>query len=275
MAEILMINPSRRRRKTKTKKKRTTKKTTRRRKTTKKSTTRRNPIRLKMGAKIMAKRRRRKSPKTTTRKRRYRRNPTTSRTRRVARRATSGLSFRRALKNVISLDIGMFAAKFAAKRFGDQIASETDPTTWNAMSYVKAGVGAVGAGLLANMVRPGWGQKIMEGGLAWTVFKAVENEVIHGNATAEKWLGQDYLYEGVGADPNVLVLDEDSTPYMTGQDGQLLPLDESHRMLPSMTYSGDVLTPPGRLGDVLTPPGRLGYGDDRMSMLTAYKRDYS
>lgn len=274
MAEILMINPSRR------KKRRTTKKRSTRRRTTKKTTRRRttrSPIRRKTtGVKVMAKRRRRRTTTASPKRRRrtYRRNPTRSRTRRVARRATSGLSFRRALKNVISLDIGMFAAKFACKRFGDQVASETDPTTWNAMSYIKAGVGSVGAGLLLNMVRPGMGQKVMEGGLAWTVFKAVENEVIHGNATAEKWLGEDYVYDGIGADPNVLVLDEDETPYMTGSDGQLLPLDESHRMLPEMTYSGDVLTPPGRLGDVLTPPGRLGNAA-RMDMLQAYQRDYT
>lgn len=274
MAEILMINPSKRRRKKRTTRRRTTKKrTTTRRKTSvrRKPRTTRTLRTKSTGARTMARRRRRKTATKTTRRRRrvYRRNP--SRTRRVARRSVAGLSFKRALKNIIALDLGMFSAKFAAKLWGTD-ATETDPASWNAMSYIKSSVGAVGAGLLINLIKPGMGQKVMEGGLAWTVFKAIENEVIAGNETATKWLGQDeYVYDGIGEDPNVLVLDEDETPYMTGADGQLLPLDESHRMLPEMSY-GDVLTPVNRLGDALTTPGRLG--DSRMAMLRAYQRDY-
>lgn len=275
-----MINPSRRRKKRRTTRKKTTRsKTTRRRSTRKKigTTKKTRTLRTKgIGARTMAKRRR-KSTRTTKRRRTYRRNPTTRR--RVARRATSGLSFKKALKNVVALDIGMFSAKFAAKLWGAD-ATEIDPNSWDAMSYIKAGAGAVGAGFLANMIKPGLGQKVMEGGLAFTMFKALENEVIAGNATASKWLGEDdaYVYDGIGAeDPNVLVLDDEETPYMQGANGEYLPLDESHRMLPEIQYDGvgDILAPPGRLGDILTPPGRLGFGDARSDMLTAYKRDYS
>lgn len=230
---------------------------------------------------------RRRRRRTTTaapapRRRRYRRNPSPRRRRNPSSggKLLGGLNIRSALKGVAALNVGMFAAKFAAKRFGDP-ATETDPSTWNYTSYLKAAGGGIAAGMLVNMLKPGMGQKVLEGALAFTIFKAVQNELIVKSEGATKWFG--------GADdPNVLDIGDDGA-YL----GEL-PLDESHRMngpmtMPELTvggwdgeddygdddygYDGDVV-PINRLGDVMVPPSSLGLGDARTALKAAYMRDY-
>jgi hypothetical protein len=237
-------------------------------------------------AKSKRRRRRRVTAAAPKRRRRYRRNPARRRSRAssVARRGITGLNIKGALKGVAALNVGMFAAKFAAKRFGNP-ATETDPTTWNYMSYIKAALGGVGAGMLTNMLKPGMGQKVLEGALAYTCFKVLQNEVIVKSEGAVKWFGAD--------DPDVLDI---------GDDGAYLgeiPLDESHRMegpmtIPSMDIQGwgeddyegwgeddyegwgEDLVPVDRLGDVMATPGPLGFGagDARSALKLAYMRDY-
>jgi len=200
----------------------------------------------------------RKARKTTT-TRKYRRNPSARRTTRIVRRGLTGLNFKSAFKNVLMLDVGMFAAKFAAKRFGGG-ASELDPNSWGWRAYLQASAGAAVAGMVMNMVKPGTGQKVLEGGLAYVAFKAIQNELISGNATAESWLGASEMPE------DELLLDLDGTPYMN-YDGVEYPLDESHRM-------GDTIVPVGRLGDTIVPVGRLGMGGDMSNLMSAYKNAY-
>jgi hypothetical protein len=262
MREVLVINPRKGARKGKT---------TRRRK----ATTARK------GVKIMARRKRRSTRRraaapvarvtTRRRKRRLRRNPSSppSRGRRYARAAAGrlfgGLNFKTALHEALPVLAGMFAAKFGAKKFGG--GSETDPTSWTWGTYLKAGAAAGVAAVLANMVRPGMGQKVLNGGICFLGFKLIQNELIVNNATAQGWFG---------ADPNVLELDGEGTPWMVSDDGSALPMDERHRMmgaddLPELqgwgqdegTW-GEALVSPGSLGfgDALIQPGPLGQGDD-------------
>jgi hypothetical protein len=144
----------------------------------------------------------------------------------------------------------MLAAKFAAKKFGDA-ASETDPGSWNWASYVKGSVGAVLAGFAANMVRRGSGQKVLEGGLALMMYKAVQNELIVNSQWASEQFGQDdYIPD------EYLLTGNDDDPYYYGQDGQLYPADNRHRF-PEVQIGG-ALVPVGPLGETLEPVGPLG-----------------
>lgn len=238
-----------------------------------------------------------------TSRRRYRRNPEVYQTnprggrmRRYARRAggrlLSGLSVKGAIREGVPTIIGMFAAKLAARKFGG--GTETDPTTWTWGTYLKAMAGALGGAFVANMVRPGTGQKVLNGGLAFVLFKLVQNELIVKSPKALEWFGADEtdLPEvsgadwdgyGFGADPNVLQLDGEGTPWMMSDDGQMLPLDERHRMgLDGADWDGaeeldgtwgEALVSPGRLGEALVSPGRLGQ-DVRSDYISAYRNAY-
>lgn len=197
----------------------------------------------------MAKRRRRKSP---------RRNPTPRR-RAVAKRVRSsfaGLNFRTAFKNVPLGVIGMFATKWAAKR-GTPDALESDPSTWSGMTYVKGGIGAAVAGWGMNMIKPGSGQKVLEGGLMLLGYKAAQNHIVPKNAFLTTQFGQEgaprYL-------PGDVETNDAGEPFILGQDGQTwIPMGEDN----SWEMMGqNALETPGRLGfgDVLETPGRLGFG---------------
>lgn len=299
MREVLLINPrkggTKRRRKTACKK-------------------RLNPCGSAMkGRSTMARKRSRKRrrvyaspPKRTYRRRRrsYRRNPEVlelnprrrggGRVRRYARRAGgrlfAGLNWKSAVHDGIPALLGMFAAKFAARKFGG--GTETDPTTWTWGTYAKAAAGAFGGAFIANMIRPGYGQKVLNGGLAFVLFKIVENELVTKSTKAQEWFGADeswgQSWDGYGAeDPNVLQLDGDGTPWMMSDDGTMLPLDERHRMqldgwgddsdLPELQGTwGEALVTPGRLGgfgEALVSPGRLGQ-DVRAAYIEKYRQSY-
>ena len=264
----------------------------------------------------MAKRRRRRKAvrrtyaapvarRTTRRRRRsYRKNPEVltsnprgGRARRYARRAGgrlfAGLNFKSAIADGIPLILGIFAAKFGARKFGG--GTETDPTTWSWGTYLKAGAGAFAGAFLANMIKPGMGQKVLNGGLGFVIFKLVENELISQSPKAMEWFGQPEELEGYGYgfgadDPNILQLDGEGTPWMMSDDGQMLPLDERHRMglgedwdgagddLPELEGSwGEVLTEPGRLGgyfgEAMVDPGPLGQ-DVRSDYIAKYRQAY-
>lgn len=201
----------------------------------------------------MAKRKR----KTTTR-RAPRRNPSRARARRagraVARRAGAsfaGLNFKSALKGIPLNTIGMFAAKWAAKRFGDA-ASETDPSTWNYASYLKGAAGAAMAGFLANMVKRGSGQRVLEGGMSLMLYKLVQNELVANN---EFWSGQ--LGAGEERYPGVIEENSAGEPYILGEDYQWRPLEGADDYRMNEMY-GDSLVSPGAMGGALVEPGPLG-----------------
>jgi len=254
MSEILLLNPRKKTRKKrramrKTTRKKTARKTTARKTTARKTTARKkasvkNPIATaKKGGLSMAKRKR------AIKRRAPRRNP--SRARRVGRaaagRAFGGLNFKTALKNIPVSTIGMFAAKWAAKRFGEA-ASETDPNSWNYASYLKGSGGAAAAAIIANMVKPGSGQRVLEGGMSLMLYKLVQNELI---APSEFWGGQ----FGQSREPGVIETNSEGEPYILGEDYEWYPLTENSRMQGGY---GDSLVTPGPLGDSLVTPGPLG-----------------
>lgn len=263
MKEILLLNP--RRKRGKTTRKRTTKRSPAKRRTTRRRTTaRRKPAARRVaatkGVTTMAKSRRRR--KTTTR-RAPRRNP--SRRRRAARRvarsasgAFAGLNLKTALKGIPLNTLGMMAAKWAAKRFG-QPATETDPGSWNYASYLKGAAGAAVAGFLANMVRRGSGQKVLEGGMSLMLYKLIQNEFIAGSTF---WSGQ------LGATnqryPGVIEENAAGEPFILGEDYQWRPLEgaDNYRMMPDSGMYGSALVEPGPLGEALVPPGPLGASID-------------
>ncbi len=209
----------------------------------------------------------------TPRRRTYRR-----RARRAASRIVSGLAFKAALKNAITLNIGMFAAKAAARRFGLD-SSETNPESWTWRSYIQAGLGGAGAALLFNAVKPGKGQKVLEGALAFTLFKMLQNELVVKNETATKWFGADDEEQ----DPNLLNLDlegigadDDEELVYVDDNGQEIPMSDEYRM----QGLGSVMLPVGRMGgfggfgDAIATPGPLG-NDSRSQMMDAYRASYS
>lgn len=231
--EILVINPSRRRRRKKKKG--------------------RTAIRGK--AKPMARKRKRSRRKTTYKaKRRYTRNPAKRRKRSTVRRATSrifgGLNFRKAIGDMPAIQLGMFAATWSAKRWGSS-ATQTDPDSWTWDSYLKGAIGSVGAAMLANMMKPGSGQKVLEGGLNMMTNKAIQNELIAGSTWAAEQFGEAY-----SPDEYLMTGDEN---WFLGEDGRLYPTDEEYR-LPEATYDGygNALTPVGPMGDTIQPVTSLG-----------------
>lgn len=195
----------------------------------------------------MAKRRRRR--KTT-----YRRNPSPRRrtVRRAARRARGaigGMNFVSVLKDMPYVQAGMFAAKWASKRFGAE-ASETRPDTWGAREYLQGSLGAVVAGFVGNMIKPGSGQKILSGGLNLMAYKMIQNELIAASDWATGQFGQDeYSYV-----PGDVETDETGRAYLLGQDNQWRPLPEEAEVMGQ-------LEPVGPLGQ-LEPVGPLGQTED-------------
>lgn len=195
--------------------------------------------------------RRRKAPRRNPARRTTRRSRAKSYARRAGSRLTSGLSIKTALKDQIPIQIGMLASQWAAKRFGPD-ASELDPASWGAASYIKGAAGAFAAAMLANMIRPGMGQKILTGGLAHVTHKLVRNRLIESNPT---------LIAQFGEDEEGIYVDEDGTPY-SAQGGEYLPMDEQHRYLPSGSAMMGDLEPVGPLGDSIVQAGPLGADND-------------
>lgn len=172
----------------------------------------------------------------------------------------SGMSIKRALKNVALMEVGMFAAKATALIKTD--ATEVNVDGWNWRAYIQGGLGGAAVAMAVNAIKPGTGQRILEGSLAYLGFKLIQNEMVQKNATAMKYFG---------AEEDDMVLDLEGTPYMNSY-GQVLPLDESHRMqLPEADLS-DSLVPVGRLGEANVPVGPLG--DDRMDAMRRFAKAY-
>lgn len=202
----------------------------------------------------MARRRRRRKTTVRARKRTYRRNPAKrkSRARRASSRVFGGLNFRKAIGDMPAIQIGMFAAKWASKRWGAS-ATETDPGSWTWDSYLKGAIGGIGAAMLANMMKRGSGQKVLEGAFNLMVYKAVQNELIPESTWATDQFGQEDDYS---PDEYLMTGDED---WFLGQDGRMYPTDEAYR-LPEASYSGygGALQPVDSLGDTLVPVTDLG-----------------
>ena len=210
------------------------------------------------------------------RKRSYKSNPSKKRkikssAKSIAKRGFMGLSFKKAHGNVPATQIGMFAAKWAARRLvmGDSVnyATETDPGSWNYLSYLKAAFGGVGAGVLTNMLKPGAGQKVLEGALNYVVFKAIQNEIIYKS----DWATAQFGAEDEAYTPDEYLLTGADENWFLGPDGNTYPTDERYR-LPSADYAGlgKTLQPVGPLGDLVRVDQLGAFG----SVAEDYRRAY-
>lgn len=213
----------------------------------------------KRGGKMPKKKRKAGKP----RRKNYRRNPSKAKSRAkravgAARSLFSGISIKNAIKIQIPMQIGGLAARFASKR-GGPAASDYDPATWNAYSYAKGFLGAVVAGVIAQQVARGSGQKVLDGGIYEITRRLLRNEVIQRSTWAQNAFGED---EGdFEEEEEGLYLDESGVPYMEAMGGAM-PLDERHRLM------GD-LQPVTELGQ-LEPVTSLGGADDFDSYSRAY-----
>jgi hypothetical protein len=256
--EVLTINPSRKSAKKKPakgKKKMTTKrKTTKRRKTT----------------------------------RRKRRNPSVkSAARRVARRSRErffGMNFKGALKGAPARAAGMLACKWAAKKFPG-VSGGGDQENWSFANYLAGAAGSVMAGFLAENLKRGTGQRVLEGGLDLLMYKLFMNEAVPNSTFLQEQFGEGEMmflgedgepivllgengeaWEGEGVEEGDLLLGDDGEIYMMGADGYTRPIDESHRVMAAdlarrslaARNMGGSLQRPGALGGELERPGALG-----------------
>src|SRR4030042_440947 len=165
-------------------------------------------------AKSMARKKKRKNPVGSGL---AKRNPRSS-IKRAAGRAFSGLSFQTAMKNLAPFQIGMLAAKFAEKKGPGGLADDTDPLSWGYGSYLKGALAGVAAAAGANMIRPGWGQRVLEGALNQVVSRIIRNELIEKSTWAKTHFGQE--------ESEQLYVDTDGTPYLQGAGYDYLPLDD-------------------------------------------------
>lgn len=241
MREILVVNPRKKARKTKGA---TTmpKKRKKRRAPTKRSAPHRSP---------------RRNPRRKVKR-------AASRAGRALGSAFMGLNFQSALKNALTMQVGMLAAKWAAKRWSPD-ATETDPASWNYSSYIKGALGAALGAVVMNTIKRGQGQKALEGGLALMLNKIIQNELIPQSPFmleqfgAEDWtdLGQDSYVP-----TEYLLTGDEDNPYAFDDAGNMYPADDRHR-LPEISEMGNALEPVGPLGGgALEPVGPLGYADD-------------
>ena len=224
----------------------------------------------------MAKKKGKKKP-------RRRNNPAPKKTYKRVRAAGSrlfgGLNIRSALADQIPMQLGAFTAKFIAKRFGGPVASETDPATWDAMTYAKGYLTSVLAGAVGHQFKRGMGQKMMLGGVTVFTNKLIQNELVNRSEWARQQFGAEDEYDD---EDEYMYVDMDGSPGLY-QGGEAYPLDESHRMAAGSELGSGSLVPAGDMGDDLEPVTALGYYDedeDEMDEMgqdpdyAAYARDY-
>lgn len=181
--------------------------------------------------------------------RRRRRNPATASR---GGRLFAGLNFKKAIADQVPLQLGIWIAKWCEKRFGPE-ASDLDPTTWNAFSFVKGALGGALGAVGINAIKRGYGQMVLTGALAEVTRSLIRYELIERSDWAKGQFGQD--------NDNWLYVDTDAAPYMGA-----LPLDDRHRLAGS-------LIEPGPLGEDIEPVGALGYyGED--TDFQEYAEDY-
>lgn len=237
-------------------------------------------------------------------KRHYKRNPGNppSTWKRRAKRAyhhgrgfVAGMGIGEALKTMAQGMIGAAAGMLVRKKFGT-VGNFSD--NWEMKDYFMAGLGGVGAALVAKMAfkaSPATSRNIMVGGLALVGIKLLQDELIPKNATLQSWFGDDTFgdgaegsWQGIGADEALMVGDiqmgDDGAAYVYGEDGQWRPADDSHRLNGIDELSG--LVPPGKLGEenyyngvgdeysygALVPPGNLGGLSMGEKFAAAYSR---
>ena len=178
-----------------------------------------------------------------------------------AKSALGNLSFKTGFKNAVWLFAGMFAAQFGAKKFGgENTANLGQPETWTAMSYVKGGISGTVFAVVANMLRPGSGQKVIEGSIAHLLFQLAQNYGVNASEWAKGQFGEvnpglPELQMGPGGDMELL-----GYGY-----GEAIPITDDYRML------GDEVVNRDQFGDLQASAGRLGQ-DDVLEKIAANMR---
>lgn len=192
-------------------------------------------------------------------RRKRKRNPSSSR----GTKLFSGLNFKQAIADQVPLQIGMFGAKWAEKRFGP-VASDLDPASWNAFSYIKGALGGTVLAVAVNALKRGYGQKVLTGAIAQVTNRLIRNELIQRSTWAQEQFGQD-------TDDEYLYIDTDAAPYAASIDG-MMPVDDRHRLADASMVA------PGPLGDALEPVSAMGFAadddDDEESDFEEYAQDY-
>ena len=238
----------------------------------------------------MAKKRKKKRATT---KRRRRRNPSAKSVARSgyrrARATIGGMNIGGAFRNTVPHVAGMMAAQWGAKKFSDG-GGANDPN-WEFKNYLIGGASAFGAGMIAENIKRGTGQKVLEGGLALLAYKVLVNEVAPQNEWFQEQFGADEFemlgadeFEMLGADDDYeaifgagdeyeaifgaddeytegdAYLADDGETYILGADGRWYPTSEQHRQISADEDAllGGQLQRPGTLGGQLRPPGPLG-----------------
>lgn len=164
---------------------------------------------------------------------------------------------------------GMFAAKWMAKKFPG-VEGGGDREDWAWSNYLAGAFGGLLAGFLAENIKRGAGQKVLEGAIDLMGYKLIENEIVYRSDFLTDQFGYDepvvMLGQGQDAEPGDLLLGDDGEMYMMGADGYTRPLDERHRQLATLLAQraaearpmGGQLERPGTLGGELERPGTLG-----------------
>jgi hypothetical protein len=165
---------------------------------------------------------------------------------------------------------GMYAAKFGANKLSQ---NGGDDVEWDMKAYLGAGLGAYVGGMIANAIKKGSGQKVMNAGIAYVAFKAVRNELISRSEFATAQLGddvEDLLHPDYQGDGDILYGEDEETYIMT-EDGWRTA-DESDRLMgaaederyptvvPATARLGEA--PDERYPTVVPATARLGGADD-------------
>lgn len=185
-------------------------------------------------------------------------------------RAFGGLSFTGALRTVIPYQLGMFSFLIGARLGDADSARRDDPTSWSGKNLAMGGVGVAFAAILGKMIKPEWGQMVLNGGVNHFVFQLLQNVVIPRSETLQRYIGADAEAEGgsdyIPTEYQGVVGELNGSPIIFGEDGTMLPGGEEYREIQGFgeTVPRDYL---GSFGDVLSTPTRLGE-------TPAYMRNY-
>ena len=140
--------------------------------------------------KMAAKKKGKKKPA----KKRKRRNPSVKGAgRAIARRAKTtiaGMNVKKALTNTPAHVLGALAAKWAVKKFpGVEGGGDREDWTWG--NYLAGGLGGFVAGAIAENIKRGSGQLMLEGALTLLGYKLAINEVVDKSEWLSEQLGAD------------------------------------------------------------------------------------
>jgi hypothetical protein len=216
---------------------------------------------------------RRATKSASTGKRSYSKKRSTGKRRKSRRRNPSGIAGRAAslfsFSNLLSagkMGGGMLAAQFFAKKFAE--GGGANDVNWTWKNYAFGVLGTFVAGLGADMVKRGSGQKFVQGGLAYLLVRAFVNELGPRSNFVETYFGQDGIEnqggmilgtDGNAYSPGDTYLGADGEVYLLGANGVWHPTSENYRD-PALLGYGDDLAPVGPLGfgQDLEPVGPLG-----------------